>query len=215
MNSWQQHVLAWGSCQRCPLHKTRNQIVLCRGEIPSAIFFCGEAPGEAEDTFGVPFCGPAGHELDSWIAEATSGFSICDQCGALWGKCCPCESNTFVPIRMAYGNLLACIPKDANGAKVHEPEPDCVDACKPRLLELVAMIQPKLIVCVGKVSDSWTDPKYSSNILLKHPDGSLITRVAIDHPARYLRCKEPSQRRDIRSRSIVVMRTAIEQALMF
>ena len=196
MNAWQNHVARWESCQLCTLCTKRSHVVLFRGSLPCACLFIGEAPGEAEDTFGLPFVGVAGQELDRWIKCAFSGLGN--------GK----------PVTWGMTNLIACIPKNDDGEKVHEPEVESVEACTPRLLELVAMAQPKVVVCVGAVSDAWLDPKYRGGIQMKHADGSLITRIKVDHPSRVLRT--PIAHRNIMAqRAIVQIKTAVEGALHF
>ena len=154
----------------------------------------GEAPGEAEDIFGTPFVGPAGQELDRWIERAIAPLPV--------------------KPRILLSNLIACIPRDEQGQKVHEPEIESVEACTPRLLDLVRIAQPKLVICVGKISSDWTDPKFRNNIRLVHADGGLIDRVSIDHPAKVLRI--PIAHRHIAiQRAVIQIRTAIEAVMHF
>lgn len=194
MTPYQKHLQEWSNCRKCRLWEGRTQMVHVRGVLPADVVFLGEAPGEAEDTLGLPFVGPAGQMLDDWVRRAYEPL--------------PEKPST------CFANLLACIPRDEAGAKVHEPEPDSVDACAPRLRALVAIANPKLIVCVGAVSAAWTDHKYANNIKLLHPDGTPISRIAIDHPARVLRATA-AHRGLMAQRAIVQIRTAVEQALFF
>ena len=203
LSPYQQLVAEWKDCRRCPLWAGRTHVVMCKGTLPADVAFVGEAPGEAEDTLGLPFVGPAGQMLDDWVKRALQPWQVPGT-----------EGPDYNSVTYAYMNLLACIPRDEAGEKVHEPEPDSVDACAPRLRALVAIAQPKLVVCVGAVAASWTDPKYQNNIVFNHPDGSRISRIAIDHPARVLRA--PVAHRGLMAqRAIVQIRTAVEQALFF
>ena len=194
ISPYQRLVAEWRDCKRCHLYGQRTQVVMCKGVLPADVCFIGEAPGEAEDVLGLPFVGPAGQMLDDWVRRAYEPL--------------PNKPAT------AYMNLIGCIPRTEAGEKVHEPDPDSVDACAPRLLALVAMARPKLVVCVGQVARDWTDPKYRGNVVLNHPDGTRIDRIAIDHPARVLRA--PVAHRSLMAqRAIVQLRTAVEQSLFF
>lgn len=146
----------WGSCTRCPLHEGRAKVVLGRGKLPCDILLIGEAPGESENVLGQPFVGPAGHLLDRIIRSA-------------------------VPDSMAWAitNLVACIPRQ-DGSKVSEPDPDDILHCAPRLDEFVRMANPRLIVCVGKLAESWVIGTKGRRHLLAWYNGAMI---GIIHPA--------------------------------
>ncbi len=133
--TFQMHVDRWHDCLRCPLGETRNKIVLARGQLPCSILFVGEAPGESEDSEGLPFHGPAGKLMDVIIQRAIG-----------WMEPVP---------RYALTNLVCCMPKDDRGNKTGEPEDSHVKACKPRLEEFIGIAKPKLVVCVGKLSKEW------------------------------------------------------------
>jgi DNA polymerase len=62
--AWQQFVDGCQSCQRCPLSKSRQHVVISRGAVPAPLMFIGEGPGADEDAQGVPFVGAAGRLLD-------------------------------------------------------------------------------------------------------------------------------------------------------
>lgn len=133
MTPFQQHVSNWIDCQRCPLYKERRQVVLARGKVPCDVLFIGEAPGDSEDVLGGAFVGPAGHELDGWIATAM-------------------ELRSIRQLRLGFTNLLACIPvKDSKGRR--EPKRESIVACSPRLQEFLKLAQPRLIVKVGSIAE--------------------------------------------------------------
>ena len=106
-----------------------TKIVLCRGKIPCDVLFCGEAPGESEDTLGVPFVGPAGKLLDQIIIAAK-----------LHEK------------RLAFTNLVGCFPKTEEGEDKFEPDKKAIDCCHGRLGNLIQIASPKVIVWVGGVA---------------------------------------------------------------
>ena len=131
------HIQDFGSCSACDLHKQRGKMVLARGKLPCNVLFIGEAPGVSEDTLGAPFVGPAGIELDRWITCAQW-----HNAGLTW----------------AFTNLVGCIPLDPEGvAKVKEPPKEAIQACQPRLVDLIEIAAPTVLVAVGKLSEKWLD----------------------------------------------------------
>lgn len=170
MTSWQQHVERWKDCTECGLCTQRSRIVLARGQVPCDVLFCGEAPGDSEDTIGKPFVGPAGQLLEDIVQRAMPD-----------------------KIRRAYTNLVACFPAEAKEAGTNEPSHDEIRACEPRLVEFVRMCRPKLIVLVGKLAASYiigvaqfrldNEPEQPEWI----PEGKTLEFVEIYHPAYILR----------------------------
>ena len=61
-------------CSACELARTRQQVVVCRGNPSAPLMLIGEAPGAQEDQSGVPFVGRSGQALDRLLIEA--GFNI-------------------------------------------------------------------------------------------------------------------------------------------
>lgn len=200
LSSFQTHVAAWEDCERCGSCKTRQRVVLVRGTLPCDVLFVGEAPGESEDTVGKPFVGPAGKLLDRIVAEGLG------------------------PLRTrAFTNLVGCIPREDGTRKAAEPDGDEILACSPRLREVVEMAKPRLIVCVGKLAETWLDTRHLHNVwklpppdgtklhksTLLHP-GSDIPRVAITHPAAILRANIV-QRGLMVQRCVVTLQNAAER----
>jgi uracil-DNA glycosylase len=126
----------WIECKQCPLHLTRQHVVLARGRVPCDVLFTGEAPGSSEDLIGKPFVGPAGRLLDTIIAQA-------------------------MPAHLTYAltNVVCCIPLGDDGHKTAEPEPAHIKACRPRLDQFIALCRPKMVVCVGSLAAKWLMPK--------------------------------------------------------
>jgi uracil-DNA glycosylase family 4 len=122
--------LDWGSfaadvsaCTACPLARTRNLTVPGVGDKRADWLFIGEAPGAEEDARGEPFVGQAGRLLDSMLAAL--------------------GLNRVKAVYIA--NVLKCRPPNNRA-----PTPDEVESCLPYLDRQIAMIQPKLIVALGK-----------------------------------------------------------------
>ncbi|HYB95393.1 MAG TPA: uracil-DNA glycosylase [Vicinamibacterales bacterium] len=110
-------------CRRCKLCSLgRTQIVFGVGHPRAPLMFVGEAPGEDEDKQGEPFVGRAGQLLTK-IIEAI-GLS---------------REQVYI------ANVIKCRPPGNRN-----PEPDEVEACEPFLFRQIAVIQPKVIVPLGK-----------------------------------------------------------------
>jgi DNA polymerase len=113
------------SCTACGLHKGRTQTVFGVGDEHADWLFVGEGPGAEEDERGEPFVGQAGRLLDNMLAAI----------GLKRGQ------DVYI------ANVVKCRPP---GNRV--PEPGETAACEPFLLRQIALIQPKLIVALGKTS---------------------------------------------------------------
>lgn len=112
------------SCTRCPLHRTRHNVVFGVGNQTADILFVGEGPGEQEDLKGEPFVGPAGLLLDDIM-------SIID----------------LDRERVYIANIVKCRPP-----KNRDPLQEEQDACYDFLLNQIALIKPKIIVCLGRIA---------------------------------------------------------------
>ena len=113
------------TCTGCPLYETRNHVVFGVGNPDAELLFIGEAPGENEDLQGEPFVGRAGQLLDLYL----NGIGL-DR-----------KENIYI------ANILKCRPP-----KNRDPKPEETKACLPWLRELVKIMRPKIIVCVGRIS---------------------------------------------------------------
>ena len=111
-------------CHECPLASTRMNLVFGDGSAEAELMFVGEAPGADEDAQGLPFVGRAGQLLNRMII-------------AMGLK----REDVYI------ANILKCRPPGNR-----QPRPDEVIACIPYLKRQIAIIQPKLIVCLGGVA---------------------------------------------------------------
>ena len=109
-------------CTKCALHTTRTQTVFGVGNRNAQWMFIGEAPGADEDAKGEPFVGRAGQLLNAMIA-------------ALGLK----REDVYI------ANVLKCRPPNNR-----DPQPAEVEQCEPYLVRQIALIQPKLIVALGR-----------------------------------------------------------------
>jgi uracil-DNA glycosylase len=112
------------ACTRCVLHVERKQAVFARGNGSSGLCFVGEGPGADEDEQGSPFVGAAGQLLDRMIAAM--GIE---------------RDDVYVC------NIVKCRPP-----KNRTPEPEEMSACMPYLTEQLALVEPQVIVALGKTA---------------------------------------------------------------
>lgn len=185
--NFKSHKKKWIECERCDLCNTRKRVVLGRGKIPADILFIGEAPGRAEDVLGQSFVGPAGKELDDEIQTAV------DKCGLQ-------ESP-----RLAFTNLVGCMPLDEMGKKNSAPPKESIKECKPRLIEFINLCNPMVVIAVGEL------PK-KELIKLRLEEEVEWELKAITHPARILRA-DISQQGLMRQRNIISIQDVIEDLL--
>ena len=149
-------------CTRCGLCETRKNVVFGVGREDADIMFVGEGPGEQEDLKGEPFVGPAGKLLDDML-------SIIDLSRS---------SNCYI------ANIVKCRPP-----KNRDPMETEQDACIGYLRNQVALVKPKIIVCLGRIAAKrLIDQDY--RITRQH--GQWVERggiwmTAIYHPSALLR----------------------------
>ncbi|RME40523.1 MAG: uracil-DNA glycosylase [Deltaproteobacteria bacterium] len=158
-----------GDCQRCKLAQGRTQIVFGVGHPKARLVFVGEGPGREEDRKGEPFVGEAGQLLDRILAAM--GLD---------------RSQVYIC------NVVKCRPPNNR-----DPEDDEIAACEPFLLRQLKVIEPEIIVTLGR---------YASQTLLRDssPMGRLrgqwhsyqgIPVMPTWHPAYLLR--NPEKKRDV------------------
>lgn len=125
--SWAELPSDIGACTACKLCATRHKVVPGVGDRQADWLFVGEAPGAEEDARGEPFVGQAGRLLDSMLAAL--GLA----------------RNRQVYI----ANVLKCRPPNNRA-----PEPAEADACSPYLARQIELLQPKIVVALGKTAAS-------------------------------------------------------------
>lgn len=121
MHNWEKLIEECSSCKRCSLGNTRTNIVIGRGNVNAPMMFVGEGPGEQEDLQGLPFVGPAGKLLDLLLEALEID-----------------EEDYYI------ANIVKCRPP-----RNREPLEEEAEMCLPFLRNQVALIKPKIIVCLG------------------------------------------------------------------
>lgn len=124
MMDWETLQKVCMECTKCGLCETRNHVVFGVGDQNADIMFVGEGPGEQEDLKGEPFVGPAGKLLDDMM-------SIIDLD----------RQNSYI------ANIVKCRPP-----RNRDPLETEQDACIDYLRNQVALVKPKIIVCLGRIA---------------------------------------------------------------
>ncbi|MDR2605921.1 MAG: uracil-DNA glycosylase [Oscillospiraceae bacterium] len=166
-DSWERLIADCSGCQRCELAARRTNLVFGVGSHSADLLFVGEGPGEQEDLKGEPFVGRGGQLLDKMLEMIYLNRS-----------------------KIYIANTVKCRPPNNR-----DPLPQEQDACAEWLNRQIALLDPKLIVCLGRISAMrLIKPDFKitreHGVWFKTADNRDIT--AIYHPAALLR--DPSKR---------------------
>lgn len=162
-------------CRNCGLCEGRTQAVLGAGVPNSRIVIVGEGPGRNEDEQGKPFVGRSGQLLDQMLEQV--GLSR--------------NRNVFIT------NIVKCRPPENRDPMLEE----CL-ACRPWLDKILELIDPKIILCVGRIAaQQLFDPNFRvtrQHGEIRERDGRLV--MATFHPAALLRnpSYKPMMEEDLR-----------------
>jgi len=148
-------------CTKCGLCETRNNVVFGVGPRNADVMFIGEGPGEQEDLKGEPFVGAAGMLLDDML-------SIIDLS----------RENCYI------ANIVKCRPP-----RNRDPLETEQDACIGYLRNQVALVKPKIIVCLGRIA---AKKLIDENYRITRQHGQWVKKgdiwmTAIYHPSALLR----------------------------
>ena len=168
---WADFIIEVQECTKCKLSETRKNVVFGMGNPNASIMLIGEGPGQREDELGIPFVGKSGQLLDNIIAAC--GFSR--------------EEHIFI------GNIVKCRPPNNR-----DPLPEEKDQCIEYLHRQIEMINPQILVLLGRVAlqslidpkasitkcrgnwiewqDRWVMPTYHPSALLRNPKLKYDTR---------------------------------------
>lgn len=124
-DNWDDLKQACYQCNKCELCATRTNLVFGVGNPDAEVMFIGEGPGEQEDLKGEPFVGRGGQLLDKMLAVIDLDRN----------------KNIYI------GNMVKCRPP-----KNRDPKPEEQEQCIFWLRNQVKLIQPKIIVCLGRIA---------------------------------------------------------------
>lgn len=156
-------------CTACRLAETRTQVVFGTGNRNADLMFIGEGPGRDEDLAGEPFVGRAGQLLTDII-----------------------KAMKLTREQVYIANVVKCRPPENRN-----PEPDEMDACRPWLRRQIELIQPKVIVTLGRFALQST---MQQSLAISSARGRWLTLGDVKvmptyHPAYLLR--NPSAKKEV------------------
>lgn len=159
---WEQLHNVVAECVACPLAQTRKKTVFGVGDQAASWLFIGEGPGAKEDEAGEPFVGPAGKLLDNLLQAI--------------------QLDRHHDVYIA--NIVKCRPPNNRNPQAIEAE-----KCRPYLLRQIELIQPRLIIALGKVAAENLLGTHDSLASLRGSvhDFSGIPLIVTYHPAYLLR----------------------------
>ncbi len=125
VNSWEELRAQAMHCEKCDLCRTRTNVVFGTGPQDAKIMLIGEGPGENEDLQGEPFVGRGGQLLDKMLKAVDLSR----------------QKNVYI------ANMVKCRPPQNR-----DPKPEESEACIGYLRNQVALLRPRIIVCLGRIS---------------------------------------------------------------
>lgn len=124
MDTWESLKRDCAGCRGCSLGETRHNLVFGVGNEQAEVMLIGEGPGEQEDLQGVPFVGPAGKLLDDML-----------------------EMIDLDRQKVYIANIVKCRPpRNRDPLNVEQ------EACRPWLDRQIALVNPRIIVCLGRIA---------------------------------------------------------------
>ncbi|MDQ7793517.1 MAG: uracil-DNA glycosylase [bacterium] len=158
-----------GDCRACSLREGCRGVVFGEGDPSARLVLVGEGPGRLEDEEGRPFVGPAGQLLDRILAAAG-----------------------FLRREVYITNVVMCRPP-ANRV----PQPDEVAACLPWLRDKLAVIRPRIVLCLGALAaQTLLEPGLSiTRARGRWHEREGVLFMATFHPAAVLR--DPGKKRPV------------------
>ncbi len=149
------------SCLKCPLGHTRTNFVFGVGNPHAEVMFVGEAPGADEDARGEPFVGRAGQLLNKIL-----------------------DAVKLKREEVYICNILKCRPPNNR-----DPELTEMETCTPYLHKQIELMQPKFIICLGRIAGQWLLQTNDSLTALRGSvhDFAGTKLIVTYHPAALLR----------------------------
>jgi uracil-DNA glycosylase len=165
-------------CKACELYKRGTQTVFGEGPGKAEMMLVGEQPGDAEDLAGHPFVGPAGRLLDAALEEA--GID---------------RSHVYVT------NVVKHFKWEPRGKRRIHAKPNAAEigACRPWLEVEIALVKPRVLVCLGATA---AQALLGKSFKVSHQRATLVPSPlapivsATVHPSSILRAPDDETRRE-------------------
>jgi DNA polymerase len=164
-------------CRACDLYKTGTQTVFGEGPSRAEVLFVGEQPGDAEDLAGRPFVGPAGKLLDRALEQAG------------------------IDRRIVYAtNVVKHFKWEPRGKRRIHKKPNAaeISACRPWLEVEIALVKPRILVCLGATA---AQALLGKSFKVSQQRGEFVqsplapVATATVHPSSILRAPDDDARR--------------------
>lgn len=184
---------ACDECKGCDLYKHATQAVFGEGPKSADLMLVGETPGDQEDIQGRPFVGPAGKLLDKALEEV--GVS---------------RDETYVT------NAVKHFRWEPRGKRRLHKKPSArqISACRPWLDAELAVVQPRVIVCLGATA---AQALLGKAFRITQQRGRFFdsdgraTTMATYHPSAILRSPDPDDRHRMRDEFVGDLRRAVKR----
>ncbi len=169
---------AAAGCKACDLYKRGTQTVFGEGPRKAELMLVGEQPGDAEDLAGHPFVGPAGRLLDSALEQAG------------------------IDRKLVYvTNVVKHFKWEPRGKRRIHAKPNAAEigACRPWLETEIALVQPRVLVCLGATA---AQALLGKSFKVSKQRGELVSSslapvvTATVHPSAILRAADDDARRE-------------------
>jgi uracil-DNA glycosylase family protein len=179
---------AAASCRACDLYARATQTVFGEGPRRAEIMMVGEQPGDVEDVEGHPFVGPAGRLLDRALEQAS------------------------IDRRLVYlTNVVKHFKWEPRGKRRIHAKPNTaeVSACRPWLDAEVALVKPRILVCLGVVA---AQALLGRSFKVSADRGRFVVSTlaplvtATVHPSSILRARDDDSRREAMERFVADLR---------
>ena len=176
-------------CRGCDLYQRATQTVFGEGPVPARLMLVGEQPGHEEDLAGRPFVGPAGRLLDDALEQAG------------------------IDRRQVYvTNVVKHFKWESRGKRRIHAKPNAgeVSACRPWLEAELALVQPRVMVCLGATA---AQALLGRKFRVSQQRGEFVASplaarvLATVHPSSLLRAPDDETRRRETQRFIDDLRT--------
>jgi uracil-DNA glycosylase len=165
------------SCQACELYRGATQAVFGEGAVKATTMLVGEQPGDREDPEGHPFVGPAGGVLDSALEEA--GIE---------------RASVYITNAVKHFRY-----EERGKRRIHQrPQAAHIRACRPWLDAELAVVRPRVLVCLGAVAvqallGSKVKVIKDRGRPLEFPELAPVVLVTV-HPSSILRARDAAER---------------------
>ncbi len=181
-------------CKACDLWKNATQTVFGEGRPRASVMLVGEQPGDREDLAGKPFVGPAGHLLNEALAEA--GIE---------------RGQVYVTNIVKHFRWVVA---SRGKRRIHKkPNASQINACRPWLDAEIALVRPRLLVCLGATAAQSLLGKHFSVMRErgKPLKSALAPQVmATVHPSSVLRAPDEATRNQEKRRFIDDLKKAAQ-----